>query len=1090
EAGARLYRSGDVARWRADGVLEFVGRADSQVKVRGFRVEPEEVEAARAAHPGVRSAAAVARAGRLVGYVVAADPQAPPAAEALRGWLAERLPEYMVPAVLVPLDALPLTAHGKLDRRALPDPDREGGAGYEPPRTLDEELLAGAWAEVLGVERVGVRDDFFALGGHSLSGTRIVARIARLFGVDLPLRTLFEARTVAELAARVAAARGGPPVPPLLPADRSGPVPLSFAQERLWFLEQLRPGGAAYAVPTAVRMAGALDAEALRRSLDEIVRRHEALRTRFVEVDGAPAQVVEPHAPLALEAEELSGSPDAEREAGEIAREEARRPFDLERGPLLRARLLRVAPGDHLLLLNLHHVVSDGWSMGVLFRELAALDPAFSAGAPSPLPPLPVQYPDYALWQRAWLAGATLDAQVAYWRERLAGAPPVLELPTDRPRPSAQSFRGARHPFALSAGTAEGVRALARREGATPFMVLLAAFQGLLARYTGQDDLLVGTPVAGRTRPELEGLIGFFVNTLPLRARLGDDPSFRGLLARTREETLGAHAHQELPFERLVEELRVERDLGRNPLVQAVFSLEDERGAGVELPGLRMRADDPGTDTAKFDLVLAAREEEGGVAGAFEYAVDLFDAATAGRMAEHFATLLAGVLAGPDRRVSDLPLLGDAERRALVGEWSASGAAPAEPRCVHEAFAEQAARTPEAAAVVFEGGSLTYAELDLRANGLAHRLVARGVGPDVKVGIFAERSPEMVVGLLGVLKAGGAYLVLDPEYPAERLAFMLADARVPVLLAQEGLRERLPEHGAEVVALSPGAGEGADHPPAVAVSPEHLAYVIYTSGSTGTPKGTEVPHRAIPGFFCGAGYARFDAEQVLLQHSSTSWDALTLELWPALLTGGRCVLLAGKSTDFGRMEETIRREGVTTLWLSAALFNTVVDTRPEMLAGVAQVMVGGEAVSVPHARRALEAHPGMRLVNGYGPSECTVFSTCQVIEETGGTAVPIGRPVGDRRVYLLDRGFTPVPVGVPGELFVGGPAVARGYLGRAELTAERFVPDPFGEAGARLYRSGDVARWRADGVLEFVGRADSQVKVRGFRVEPEEVEAA
>ncbi|HEX7239909.1 MAG TPA: amino acid adenylation domain-containing protein, partial [Longimicrobiaceae bacterium] len=648
--------------------------------------------------------------------------------------------------------------------------------------------------------------------------------------------------------------------------------------------------------------------------------------------------------------------------------------------------------------------------------------------------------------------------------------------------------------FRLPAETSHALRALARSEGATAFMALLAAWQLLLARYAGAEDVSVGTPVAGRTRTELEPLIGFFVNTLVLRTDVSGEPTFRGLLARVRETTLGAFGHQEVPFEKLVEELAPERSLSHTPLFQAVFTLRSESPGEPRLGELRAELfGDGGGTTAKFDLTLGMEEGEEGLGGALEYRTDLWDGATIERMAGHFRRLLEGVAAGPDRRLSDLPLFGDAERLSILTRWGVSGAAPVDGRCVHELFAEQAARTPGAVALVFEGRVLTYGELDRGANGLAHRLAARGVGPEVKVGLFVERSLEMVVGLLAVLKAGGAYLVVDPEYPAERIAFMLADARVPVLLTQEPLLRRLPETGAEVVPLD-GVLEAplADgRPPSAAVTPEHLAYVIYTSGSTGTPKGTEVPHRAIPGFFRGSDYVRFDPDQVVLQHSSTSWDALTLELWPALLTGGRCVLFAGKSTELGVMEETVRREGVTTLWLSSALFNTVVDTRPGVLEGVEQVMIGGETASVPHVRWALGAHPGLRLVNGYGPSECTVFATCHVVGgEAAEASVPIGRPVGDRRVYVLDASLNPVPAGVPGEVFVGGPAVARGYLGRPELTAERFVPDPFGLAGSRMYRVMDRVRWRADGVLEYFGRTDLQVKVRGFRIEPGEVEAA
>ncbi|HEX7243605.1 MAG TPA: amino acid adenylation domain-containing protein, partial [Longimicrobiaceae bacterium] len=675
---------------------------------------------------------------------------------------------------------------------------------------------------------------------------------------------------------------------------------------------------------------------------------------------------------------------------------------------------------------------------------------------------------------------------------QLAGAPAVLELPADRPRPAAQSFRGAVLPVALGAELTQKLHGVARREGGTLFMSLLAGFAVLLARYAGAEDVVVGTPISGRTRRETEGLVGLFINTLPLRIDLSGDPTFPELVGRVRETLLRAHAHQELPFDKLVEELQVERSLSYTPVFQVMLSMQG-LARPFEFGGVRAFPYPAESGTSKFDLSLVLQEEASTLHGYLEFSADLFEAATAERMRGHLRTLLERVAEDPDSRLSGVELLGDVERAQVVEEWSRSGDQPAPvDRCVHELFAEQAARTPDAVALVFGEERVTYSGLDRRSDALARVLSTRGVGPDVRVGICAERSPELVVGLLAILKAGGAYVPLDPAYPAERLAYMLSDAGVPVLLAQERMLERLPEFGGEVVVLEfaevvpPARGGGES-----GVTPDHLAYVIYTSGSTGQPKGTEVPHRAIPGFFWDVEYARFDERTVLLQHSSTSWDALTLELWPALLKGGTCVLLPAQSSDPALLGEQVREHGVTATWISSAYFNSIVETTPEVLAGLELAMIGGEAVSIPHVRRAQELYPGLRIVNGYGPSECTVFTSCHVVPAVfDAPALPIGRPVGDRRVYLLDRDLGPVPVGVPGGLFVGGPAVARGYLGRPELTAERFVPDPFsGEPGARMYRSGDRVKWRADGLLEFVGREDFQVKVRGFRVEPGEVEA-
>ena len=1228
--GARLYRSGDRVRWRPDGTLEFQGRADQQVKVRGFRVEPGEVEAALVALGGVREAVVVARedaAGlkRLVAYVVPEGELSPrEALDAVRA----TLPEYMVPAALVVLDALPLTRNGKVDRRALPEPAWETDAGYVAPRTPEEEILAGIWEEVLGVARVGARDDFFALGGHSLAATRVTSRVAKLLGVEVPLRALFEAPALDAFAARVAAARsetsaeagaiapaarraassrtrrrGDAAVPAPrevpgsspVPVPRGAALPLSFAQERLWFVEQLRPGGSTYAMASRMRISGALDAAALVRALGEVVRRHEALRTVFAAADGRPVQVVLPPAPLALDVEDLSSLPDAEREveAGRRVREEALRPFDLERGPLFRARLLRLGEGEHLLFVGMHHVVSDGWSLGVLFGELAALYGAFARGEPSPLPPLPLQYADFAVWQRAWLSGATLERQLAWWRERLEGAPRTLELPADRPRPLVQSGRGAIHAFSLPASLSNGLRTLSRREGATLFMTVLAAFQVLLARYSGQDDLLVGTPVAGRTRPELEGLIGFFVNTLALRGRLGGAPTFRELLARTRDETLGAFANQDLPFERLVEALETDRDLGRNPLVQVVFSLQ-AAGDDPGLPGLRTRIEEEATHTAKFDLALALHEGPQDVSASLEYATDLFDAGTVERMAGHLVVLLGGVVADPERRVAELPLMDDAERQRVVETWNATERAYPTSPLIHERVAEQARIRPTAVAVTSGDGALTYGELDARAERLAGELRSRGVGPETRVGVLLERTPALVVAQLAVLKTGAAYLPLDPALPEERIEFMLADAGVARVVTEAGMAGRLdgavwveetapsspdplspasgrkgeyvdvegedrgegmslprprgelsefgPPHppgppppasegrgendtaegvdrsedipfpqiwgrvaslgepGGGAVAPLPLAGEGLGRGPAVLPSlacgggvggggPASLAYVIYTSGSTGTPKGVEVTH----GGLLNLVQWHRDAFGITSADRAThlaglGFDASVWELWSYLATGATVRLVAEEETRTSpeALRSLLVEERITVAFAPTPMAEALLGLEWPADAALRLLLTGGDALRVRP-----RADLPFALVNNYGPTENTVVSTSGEVASGEGGAPGIGRPIANVRAYVVDGELQPVPVGVPGELCVGGTQVARGYLGRPEQTAERFVPDPFTtEPGARLYRTGDRVRWLALGELEFLGRLDRQVKVRGFRIEPGEIEAA
>ncbi len=1119
--GERVYRTGDLARLRPDGALEFLGRTDEQVKVRGVRIEPAEVEAALAAHPAVREAAAAVRPdargeGRLVGYVVVRDAAGPAAGEALAGmlraFLRERLPEAMVPSALVALDALPVGPTGKLERRLLPEPVWDGAEQQREATASDpiEELLAAVWAELLGVTRVGPADHFFDLGGHSLAATRVLARVRQLLSVELPLRTLFERPRLGELAeavreARKAAAAGGESAraPSLKPVPRTGPLPLSFAQERLWLLEQLEADGALYNLALAVELDGPLDVAALAITLSRVAARHEALRTRLTAAEGGPVQEILAPAPLPLPIVDLShlGGGAGDRALRALATSEARRPFDLGVGRPFRAVLARLAAERHALIVSMHHIVSDGWSLGVLWSETAALYDAALAGVADPLPPLPVQYPDFAVWQREWLASGPLAGQLAWWREQLAGAPEVLELPSDRPRTAQRAPAGGTDDVLLPPETAAGLRAIARREGATLFMTLGAAFAAFLARLGAGEDLPIGTPVANRGRPELEGLIGFFVNTLVLRADLSGDPRFGELLARVREAALGAYDHQDLPFERLVEELAPRRALSHLPLFQVLFTLETP-AAPPPMQGLAVRRLPVESGLAKFDLSLGLEErEDGAIAGSFVFRRDLFDAATVQRVASHFRTLAEGIALAPGARLQDLPLLTEAERRQVtVAFQRAAGAYPRE-LCVHELVAEQAARRPEAVALVWDEGTMTYGELAAEANRLARRLRRLGVTTETRVGVCLERSPELVVGLLGVLAAGGAYLPLDPAYPAERLAAMLVDGEVPVLVTVERLLGALPPHDASLLCLDrEAAGLAAESPTPLAnlATPESLAYVLYTSGSTGRPKGVAVPHRGIVRLVRQDAFADLGEDEVFLQLAPIPFDASTLELWGPLANGGKLVLFPPHQPSLEELGEALVRHRVTTLWLTSGLFHQMVEAQLPALRQVRQVLAGGDVLSVPHVRRVLDGlGENAVLVNGYGPTESTTFTCCHVMRAGAavGAAVPIGRPIAHTRVVLLDPGLRPVPVGVPGELYIGGDGLARGYLDRPDWTAERFVPDPLpmkegGEAGGRLYRTGDLARWRADGTVEFLGRVDRQVKLRGFRIEPGEVEAA
>ncbi|MCY1078492.1 non-ribosomal peptide synthase/polyketide synthase [Archangium lansingense] len=1106
EPGARLYRTGDRVRLLADGSVVFLGRVDAQVKVRGFRVEPGEIQAVLLSHPAVREAAVLARedapggSRRLVAYVVPGSAQGVEP-RALHRFLADRLPEYMVPSAFVVLERLPLTPNGKVDRRALPAPSEVQGAvdaSHVAPRGPVEELLASLFGELLGVPRVGAHDSFFELGGHSLLATRVVSRILATFGVVLSLREFFEAPTVARLAERISAAHLLPEAvrpPPIVPVPREGPLPLSLMQERLWLLDQLQPGTSLYNVSWASWLEGPLHLPSLERALSGLLQRHEALRTTFVSEAGEPSQRIHPQVELSLPVVELRELPESEREVQALraASDEARRPFDLARGPLIRALLLCTGETTNLLVLSLHHIISDGWSLGVTIREFLALYEAELTGRASPLP-IPVLQPvDHAVWQRGWLRGEALETQLGYWRERLAGAPPVLELPTDFPRPSVQRFRGASLRVQLPATLSSEFRAICRREGVTPFMGLLAAFQLLLSRSSGQEDVCVGSPISGRHHAGLEELLGFFVNTLVLRTRLSPGLTFRDLLGRVRETTLGAYAHQDLPFEKLVEALQPPRSLSHAPLVQTVLALQEAPKLDGGATGLSFRPVDLGTDTAKFDLTLSLTDAPEGFAGTLEYDADLFTPATAARMMEHLRVLLEGAVADPGRRLGELPMMDAAEQRRLLIEWNSTRVDYPRDACLSALFEAQAERTPDAVAVELGDQRLTYRELDRRANQLARHLLRRGVGSGTPVGLCVQRSLELVVGTLGILKAGGAYVPLDPTYPRERLAFMVEDTRVPVVLAQRSVLPVLPESGAAVVLLDEGWTEVAREPedsPGVRVPGEALAYVMYTSGSTGRPKGVCIPQRAVARLVLGSSFARWGPDEVFLQLAPICFDAATFELWGALLHGARLILFPPHTPTVDELKAVLDRHGVTTLWLTAALFEQISAMRPEALQGVRRLLAGGDVLPPAAVRERLSR--GGVLVNGYGPTENTTFTACHVMEGVAPEgAIPIGQPIANTWVYVVDRELRPVPVGVPGELLMGGDGLAWGYLGRPELTAERFIPDPFGlEPGGRLYRSGDRVRHRADGTLEFLGRLDAQVKVRGFRVEPGEVEEA
>jgi amino acid adenylation domain-containing protein len=1137
--GARLaggegpfLRTGDLG-FRRGGELFVTGRIKDLILIRGRNIYPQDVEwTAARSHPALREGGGAAFAVEtqeqerlaVVQEVHArAGARLDEVAAAVNLAVAEEHEVQVSVLVLVKPGTVPRTTSGKIRRRACRDLWLAGGlaplgewsegaaaagGGRAAPRTAVEARLARIWEEVL--ERapgtVGMDDSFFALGGDSLRGCQLLARVHEAEGVEIPLAELFDAPTVARLAARIASAAPGGAgevrAAAISPVDRTRPLPLTSPQRRLWFLDQLEPGSAAYNLAFAVRLRGHLDTAALAAALSRVALRHETLRSVFRVVGGAPAQLVLPASgtgvPLPLV--DLAGLPAPRRADGAAELRWAAQGFALDRGPLVRARLVRLAGDEHELQLALHHIVADAWSIGVLLRELVALYAAAAARRPPVLPALPVQYGDFAAWQERRRDDPGIAFQLAAWRRRLGGGLPVLTLPGDRQRPPVRSDRGAQALQLLPAALADSLRDLAAAHGASLFMALLAGFQALLARHCAQRDLIVGTAIANRDRVELEGLIGLFVNTLPLRARLAGDPPFAELLGQARATVLEAFAGREVPFERLVDELQPERDLSRTPIVQVMLVLQNAPLTVAPPPGLELTVRELATATARFDLALSLTPAAEGLAAVWKYSRDLFDAVTVDRLAGHFAQLLAGATADPACRLAQLPLLSPAERHQVVREWNATATPYPERACLHELFAAQAERTPDAVAVSWEGGELSYRDLDRRANQLAHRLRRMGVGLETLVAVAIERSPELLVALVGVLKAGGAYLPLDPSYPRERLAFLMADARAPVLLAQERLRGRLPPGEARLLCLDSDWREVAaesDRRPAVAVQPENLAYVIHTSGSTGRPKGSMIPHRGIVNrlVWMQETYGLAPGEGVL-QKTPVGFDVSVWELFWPLLTGARLVLARpGGQGDSAYLAALIAAQRVTTIHFVPAMLQVFLEEpRLAAAAGLKRVLASGEALPRELAERfyARFPAPGPELHNLYGPTEASVDVTAwDCARESGGPGrgVPIGRPIANLRIHLLDRHGTPVPVGVPGHLHIGGIGLARGYLRRPDLTAERFVPDPFDGQGARLYATGDLARFRPDGAIEFLGRLDDQVKIRGFRIELGEIEA-
>jgi pristinamycin I synthase 3 and 4 len=1093
-SGSRMYRTGDLARWHQDGTLEFLGRADQQVKLRGFRIELGEIESALKSCSGIAQAAVVVRedsaSGKeLVGYVVPENGDAPDPA-LLRQRLGERLPDYMVPSAFVALESLPLTPNGKLNRRALPAPERQAES-YRAPRTPEEEILCGIFADVLSRDRVGVDDNFFSLGGHSLTATRLASQIRAALEVDLPLKLLFEAPRVSQLASHLHRAEKARA--PLVRKARPERLPLSNSQQRLWFIDQLEGSSAQYNLPEALRLRGELDVPALRESLARLVRRHETLRTRFGNVEGQPVQIIAPELKIDLAVEDLSGKPEAKQRELVLAElnREFEQPFDLSNGPLFRMKLLKLGERDYIFLRTLHHIISDGWSQGIFNNDLMRLYDALRQGKPDPLPPLAVQYADYAIWQQQWLTEEKVQNDLEYWKKQLAGIPEQLELPKDRPRQARRTYGADVCTVSVPRELLAELNRLSSAGGSTLYMTLLSAFAVLLERYSGQNDIVVGTPIANRQDSQLENLIGFFVNSLIMRVRVAPEQSFLELLARTRSAALEAYQHQDLPFERLVEELSPERRLNAAPIFQVVFALQNAPFVAQHFKDLQVEsvaADDP---RVRIDLEVHAIERDDALDVHWLYSRDLFDRWRMEQMAGHFLRALEAAARNPRQQVAEIELLSSQERLRILEQWNQTGR-EIFPATLASLFEKQVERTPEADAVIFGEESLSYRELNVRANRLAHQLIRDGIGPETFAGLAMPRSIEMIVALLAVLKAGAAYLPLDPSYPEDRLRFMISDARPACVITTLDLAAKFPDVScllidgpdfAKTISRFPGENPSGRHL-LKPLLPLHPAYVIYTSGSTGKPKGVVVTHSGLP------SVAQTRIERLgltpaarVLQFSSLSFDVSVVEIIMAFTTGAALVLLRDGQRSGAPLQEALLKHQVTHASLPPVVLPTLDDPRALPLT---HLVVGSEALS---AELVEEWSQGRVLIHAYGPTETTIVSTMSGPLH-GRQSPPIGKPILNTRVYVLDERLHPVPTGVPGELYISGMGLARGYLNRAAITAERFVADPHGPAGGRMYRTGDLVRWRTNGDLEFIGRTDQQVKIRGFRVELGEIESA
>ncbi len=1122
----RLYKTGDLVRWLPDGNLEFLGRIDDQVKIRGFRIELGEIENTLLKYNGIKSAVVVAREDngdkRLVAYIVLShdaierveiEMDEGSEAEIVRHYmeqwrnhLSQTLPEYMLPSAFVVLEALPLTPNGKIDRKALPSPDmNQLQDSYLEPRTSTEKVLCEIWQEILGLEQVGVNDNFFHLGGHSLLATRLVSQVNRALTVELSLKTLFESNTVMALAIAVEGLDSSSAYPPIKCASRTEPLLLSHAQQRLWFIDQMVPGSTQYNMPAALRLSGILNVAALQNSLSTLLDRHESLRTIFVDTEEGPRQQIQPLSYIALAYIDLSQL-DAAAQGEKIQQnsvDEANGAFDLSADLMLRARLLKLSEGEHILLMTMHHIASDGWSMGILVNELSQLYLAYAQGRENPLQALTIQYADYAHWQRQWLQGDVLDKQVDYWKKQLSNLPLVHNFPLDNSRPQRQTFVGASVSAQLCKANFERLHALCLEQGATVFMGLHAILSVLLARYSGESDIVMGSPIANREQTEVADLIGFFVNTLVLRSDVSENISFIDLLQQCKRTALDAYAHQQVPFEQLVEVLQPERSLSHSPLFQIMLVLQNNEKITLELPGLTLSSVDHGDVQAKFDLTLNVAEVDQGLSLVWEYNTDLFEPSTIKRMAEHFTLLVNKLLTTPHENVHSINFLTESERHQQLVAWNDTQTDYPHDCCIHELFEAQAKNNPDAIALVLDEQTLSYAELNKKSNQLAHYLVSeKYIQPDTLVGICLDRSLDLIISILGILKSGGAYVPLDPDYPAARLTYLLEDAGLKTVITNRDVLARTPINSTQALCWDDEdsqrkiCAQSHDNlePASITLMPSHLAYVIYTSGSTGQPKGVTVEHANVISLVVNVEYVSLSRDTIMLQNSPISFDAATFEVWGALLNGGTLVIQPERLLEMTKLGGILKDNNINTAWMTSGLFDQFTSAYTGALPELKDLLVGGDIVNKRSVEKIQSINPSLRVINGYGPTENTTFSCSYLIHQDGDeqSSIPVGRPISNRHAYVLDANVNAgclMPLGAVGELYLGGAGVARGYLNRPELTAEKFIQNPFSDDPSdRLYKTGDLVRWLPDGNLQFTGRIDNQVKIRGFRIELGEIE--